>query len=108
MAEAGKKSYEMGGAPFDVNKEIQGKLLKAGFTNIKVDKFKGPFGPWPKDAHYKAIGQVGWHVGMSGFEAYGMAAFTRILGWERERAKKLIDDCLAAVGRRNVHLIYTQ
>lgn len=86
-------------------------MLDAGFVNLTSRKDRSPLGPWAKDPHMKEVGQIVMHIGMTGFEAYGMAMFTRVLKWETEKAKKLVDDCVALLkgnGGKKIHTIYPQ
>jgi hypothetical protein len=41
---------------------------------------------------------------VEGFHAYGLAAFTRILGMKDEAANKVCDDAYRAVRNKNYHL----
>jgi hypothetical protein len=80
-------------------------------------------GPWPKDTRLKNIGALvllncqtgglnpaslsadwklmGWS---EGFHAYGMAAFTRILGMDKEEADMICGNAYKAVRNKNYHL----
>ncbi|RPA72311.1 S-adenosyl-L-methionine-dependent methyltransferase [Ascobolus immersus RN42] len=107
LAEAGTKS----GVPLDLIPQYGDFLAAAGFTNITKQVGKSPVGGWAKDPYYKEVGLIVHHIGMTGFEAYGMAMFTRVLGWETKKAKALIDECVALlenVGKKKVHMIYPQ
>ncbi|KAI5811877.1 S-adenosyl-L-methionine-dependent methyltransferase [Pyronema omphalodes] len=82
------------------------KLLlgKAGFEDIHVLEAKEPLGPWPKDPRQKRIGAMALLNCETGLESYGMAAFTRILGMEVERAQSICNAGVAAIRNKNYHM----
>ena len=51
---------------------------------------KLPLGTWPADKKQKDIGAFSLLTTEHGFESFGMAFFTRILGMEVPEAKELI------------------
>jgi hypothetical protein len=55
------------------------------FEDIYTRKAKEPVGPWPKDQRLKRVGAVSLLNAETGFESYGMALFTRILGMDHKR-----------------------
>lgn len=67
---------------------------------------KAPVGSWARDNAQKEIGLVFQAVMQTGVEAYGLAAFTRILGWDEEKAKALIDGAVDEFNNKKIHKIY--
>lgn len=65
---------------------------------------KERFGPWPKDPRLKSIGAMNLLNGETGFESYGMAAFTRILGMSADEARGICQRGLAACQNKNYHV----
>jgi hypothetical protein len=61
-------------------------LEKPGVEDVTALKAIESIGPWPKDPRLKKIGTMQLlHIDTI-FESYGMAAFTRILGMDVEKA----------------------
>ncbi|KAF8248379.1 S-adenosyl-L-methionine-dependent methyltransferase [Wilcoxina mikolae CBS 423.85] len=83
---------------------LKGYLEGAGFVDIKTKSVKQPWGPWPKDTHLKYVGAMILVASESGAGAYGMAAFTRILGMSTEEAERVCDEALKAVKNKNNHM----
>jgi hypothetical protein len=84
--------------------ESMKKLLeKAGFEDVHALEAKEPVGPWPKDARQKRIGAMSLLNCETGLESYGMAAFTRVLGMEAEKALAICEAGLAAARNKNYH-----
>jgi len=90
--------------PAIVKGALADRLSAAGFEDIQQLNSKLPFGPWPKERRLKEVGCMALLGAESGFTAYGMAAFTRILGLSEEEASKTCRDGLAAVMNKNYHL----
>ncbi|KAI5809441.1 S-adenosyl-L-methionine-dependent methyltransferase [Pyronema omphalodes] len=79
-------------------------LEEAGFEDVHAMEAKEPFGPWPKDPRQKRIGAMSLLNCETGIESYGMAAFTRVLGMDVEKARAICDAGLAAVRNKNYHM----
>lgn len=92
------------GRPATTDVLITSRLQRAGFVDIHPRIFKQPLGPWPKAKHLKQAGLMELLQCETGFHAYGMAAFTRILGMPEETADKLCRDGYRAVLNKNVHM----
>ncbi|KAI5808401.1 S-adenosyl-L-methionine-dependent methyltransferase [Pyronema omphalodes] len=78
-------------------------LEKAGFEDIHASEVKEPMGPWPKDPRQKRIGAMSLLNCETGIESYGLAAFTRVLGMEVDKARAVCKAALAAVRNKNYH-----
>ncbi|KAF8245687.1 S-adenosyl-L-methionine-dependent methyltransferase, partial [Wilcoxina mikolae CBS 423.85] len=91
------------GRPFPTGATLKGYLEKAGFVDVKLQDFKMPLGPWAKDQHMKRVGAMTLLMDETGFEAYGMAAFTRILGMSKEAATEVFTNGLKGIKNKNHH-----
>ncbi|KAF8446672.1 S-adenosyl-L-methionine-dependent methyltransferase [Kalaharituber pfeilii] len=66
------------------------KLTEAsGFRKVASETYKQPSGPWPKDKKLNNIGLMTLLASDTGYHAYGMAVFTRILHMGKEEADEL-------------------
>ncbi|RPA82441.1 S-adenosyl-L-methionine-dependent methyltransferase [Ascobolus immersus RN42] len=101
LAEAGEKV----GCPMNVASRLDTYMTEVGFRNIKKYLYKQPFGAWPKDPHYKELGRISNVVISTSVEAYGLAALTRVLGWDIQKARELIDGAMADVLNPKMHQI---
>lgn len=83
---------------------LKNLLNSAGFEDVKVFQVKEPAGPWPKDPRLKKAGAMGILNGETGFESYGMALFTRILGMDVDEARKICTNALRDARNKNYHV----
>lgn len=84
-----------------------GSFIKsAGFADVAEYRIKCPVGVWPKSKEQKTVGAVCQEIMQTGVEAYGLAAMTRILGWEAEKAKVFCEEAVREFNNRRVHKIY--
>jgi hypothetical protein len=79
-------------------------LEDAGFVDVTVKTYKQPVAPWPKDKRLKNIGAMALLNCQTAFTAYGMAAFTRILGMTKGKAERLCEGALEAIRDRKNHI----
>ncbi|KAI5842829.1 S-adenosyl-L-methionine-dependent methyltransferase [Tricharina praecox] len=80
------------------------QLRRAGFKDVHVTKVKQPWAPWPKDKRLKQLGAIALLQGETGYRAYGLAAFTRVLEMETAAAEKICDDASAAHHNPRYHV----
>jgi hypothetical protein len=52
------RALEMIGRPQPEQNMMKARLVAAGFVDVKVLRFKQPFGAWPKDKRIKTIGSM--------------------------------------------------
>ncbi|KAI8151296.1 Secondary metabolism regulator LAE1 [Colletotrichum sp. SAR 10_70] len=79
-------------------------MMKAvGFVDLYVKKFKWPTNTWPRDSHYKEIGEWANVNYLTGIEAWTMAPFTRALGWKKEEVQILLIDVRKEFNDRSIH-----
>ncbi|CCX06893.1 Similar to mRNA 3' acc. no. Q4IPA4 [Pyronema omphalodes CBS 100304] len=102
--ETTKKAMEKIGRPPQDTENMKRKLEEAGFIDVKVMRAKQPIGPWPKDKGLKRTGAMVLLACDTGFHAYGMAAFTRILGMSTEEADRVCREAVAACRNKNYHI----
>ncbi|KAI5811846.1 S-adenosyl-L-methionine-dependent methyltransferase [Pyronema omphalodes] len=95
------------GRPAQTLESMRIVLEKAGFEDVQALEAKEPLGPWPKDPRQKKIGAMSLLNCETGFESYAMAAFTRVLGMEVDKAHAICDAARTAVRNKNYH-IYTK
>ncbi|RPA80916.1 S-adenosyl-L-methionine-dependent methyltransferase, partial [Ascobolus immersus RN42] len=94
------------GQPMDAAPAVKGYVVEAGFKDVKEQIHKAPLGTWPKQPAEKQIGAVFQEISATGWEAYGLAALTRVLGWEGAKAKEFLDRVTAEATNRKIHKIY--
>jgi hypothetical protein len=94
------------GQRMDVAPEMKDFIAAAGFEHVDEHRAKLPVGSWPKDEALKKIGLVAQEIVQTGVEAYGLAAFTRILGWDQKKAKDFCEKVRADFNNRKIHKIY--
>lgn len=94
---------KMGRPPPDL-KFMKELLEKEGFEDVVALQVKEPVGPWPKDPRLKALGAMVLLNTETAFESYGMAAFTRILGMDVEKAREICEAGKLAARNKNYHI----
>jgi len=99
----GCKALAMIGRGEAVGDTLRQRLETAGFVDIKVMQFKQPLGPWPKDKILKQVGTMTLLNAETAFHAYCLAAFTRILGMDKDEADRICSEGYKAVKNKNLH-----
>jgi hypothetical protein len=79
-------------------------VREAGFIDVKVKKYKSPWGPWARDRKLREIGKFMLLNCETAFEAYGLALLTRYAGMSSKEAKKLCDGAKRDAFNRNIHV----
>lgn len=83
--------------------DMKRHLEVAGFVDVVINDYKQPFGPWAKDNKMKRIGAMMLMNAVTGWHAYGMAVFMRILGLPVKEAEKICDDAVKGSRNKNSH-----
>lgn len=99
-----ERALEMVGRPQHTADTLRRNLESAGFVDIHVKSVKQPFGPWASDRRLKHVGAMVLLMAETGFEAYAMAPFTRVLGMSQEEAAKVILNSVISVKNKNTHM----
>lgn len=99
LADAGRKV----GRRMDIASELSTIMKKAGFVDIHIEIQKSPYGPWAKDARHREIGKFLLAIAETGFEAYSLALFTRVLGLSVEDAKERFEAAKRDMRDRRIH-----
>ena len=79
-------------------------VTATGFTNVTEELYKAPLSPWPADRRYKELGRWMNVQMMDSLEAYSLALFTRVLKWEPERLRALLDGVRADLRNLDYHM----
>lgn len=98
---------KMGRPPPDLD-FLQNLLKSAGFEDVQALKAKEPVGPWPQDPRLKRAGAMVLLHSETFFDSYGMAAFTRVLGMDAEKAEDICTRAAQAARNKNYHMYGVQ
>jgi hypothetical protein len=93
----------------DISTSLGQLARDAGFVEVTTHIKKLPWAPWPSDPRMKELGY--WallSLSNSGFEAFGMALFTRFHGMSAAEAKQVCDDAWKDVWNKHIHVYHTQ
>lgn len=99
-----REALEKMGRPHPTHEFLKNQLENAGFEDVQMLTAKEPFGPWPKDPRMKRVGAMSLLNGSTGFESYGMAAFTRVLGMDAAEARGICERALQDARNKNYHV----
>ncbi|PUU78206.1 S-adenosyl-L-methionine-dependent methyltransferase [Tuber borchii] len=91
------------GQEFKVAASLDSFILDAGFDKMSHEEMKISIGTWPADKKQKDMGAVMLLAIEHGFESFGMAFFTRILGMEVPEAKELIAGAKKESRSKKIH-----
>ncbi|KAL1645819.1 hypothetical protein SLS58_003703 [Diplodia intermedia] len=79
-------------------------MQDAGFVRVEARLCKLPVGAWARDPVLKQIGAFNFVQTYEGLEAFVLAVFTRVLGWEAEEVQVFVAKCRQDMKRRDVHM----
>jgi hypothetical protein len=79
LKEAGEKT----GRSFGVARNLKKWMEECGLVGVTELVPKVPCGVWPRDQKQKEIGRFMQQNMLDGSSSFGMAHFTRVLGWSR-------------------------
>jgi len=91
------------GIPQPSGEDLKNYLEKAGFVDVQLRTFKHPFGTWPKDEKMKILGRYNLLQAQAGFQAYGVALFTRADKMSTEEANALSEECVKEMFDKKKH-----
>ncbi|KAI3556241.1 UMTA [Colletotrichum abscissum] len=82
-----REAAEKFGRRFAPIPEMREAMVDVGFENVVQQDFKWPSNPWPKDDHYKRIGEWNFHNFVDAAEAMALAPLTRVHNWTKEEVQ---------------------
>lgn len=83
--------------------DMKDMMIEAGFEDVTLKEMKWPSNPWPKDPHYKKIGEWNYHNFYEAAEALAMAPLTRGHGWTAEEVQVFLVDVRKNFRDPNIH-----
>ncbi|KAF3806833.1 putative methyltransferase tdiE [Colletotrichum gloeosporioides] len=86
--------------------DIKEVLIRAGYVDVRVLKFKWPTNMWPKDARYKEIAKWSQENILAGWEPLCLATITRAHGWTKEEVLVGTMHCRNEFNDRSIHAYY--
>ncbi|OJD33461.1 methyltransferase type 11 [Diplodia corticola] len=84
---------------------LAGWMRDAGFVGVRERLCKLPVGAWARDPVLKRVGAWNWVQTFEGLEAFVLAVFTRVLGWEADEVRVFVAKCREDMRRKDVHMI---
>ncbi|KAK1545410.1 UMTA [Colletotrichum paranaense] len=82
-----REAAEKFGRRFAPIPEMRELMIDVGFENVAQQNFKWPSNAWPKDEHYKRIGEWNFHNFVDAAEAMALAPLTRVHNWTKEEVQ---------------------
>ncbi|KAL7269430.1 ATPase [Rhizina undulata] len=79
------------------------RLTDVGYAEVSERVFKFPVGRWPKEKEAKTLGTCWRQHCLDGAEGISLAAFTRILGWEKEKVPEFLAGVYSDVKNPKYH-----
>lgn len=79
-------------------------LAKAGFVDVKVERFAWPVNRWPKDEKEKEKGMWNLQNFLEGVQGFSMAIFTKGLGWDSTQVEVYLAECRKEFADRRKHV----
>ncbi|KAJ9191445.1 hypothetical protein DTO166G4_7755 [Paecilomyces variotii] len=98
-----REQSEKAGRSMDVVDNLGPWMKSLGFENVKVEIYKVPWGPWPKDARLKEIGKFQLCNMMEAVSAYGLALLTRGAGYTQEEAEIFLALVRREITNKSLH-----
>lgn len=78
--------------------------MNAGFQNVTEELYKAPLSTWPADRRYRELGRYMNANMMDSLEAYSLALFTRVLGWDPGKVQELLARVKLDLRNLNYHM----
>ena len=98
-----QEASEKFGRPYQDIPALADVMTEIGFVDVKIEKFRWPTNPWPKEKRYYELGAWCYENFSSGLEAITLAALTRGHGWAVEDVAVFLTDVRRAMGDRKIH-----
>jgi hypothetical protein len=98
-----KSLIKMGCSPPDMD-FMKNLLVKRGIEDIQTITAKEPIGPWARELRLKKVGVMVLLHTESLFESYDMAAFSRILDMDVDKARGICERARQASRNKNYHM----
>ncbi|OAP64727.1 hypothetical protein AYL99_00699 [Fonsecaea erecta] len=95
------------GRIMNISPQIKGLVDRAGFQDVVHEVHKVPLSPWPEDPHQRELGENMNEIMTEAMQAYSLALFTRVLGWEPAEVEVLLAGARKDLNNPNYHL-YTR
>ncbi|PUU81839.1 S-adenosyl-L-methionine-dependent methyltransferase [Tuber borchii] len=97
------QAADKSGQEFKVAASLDKFILDAGFDKVNHEEMKISLGTWAADKKQKDMGAFTLLAVEHGYESFGMAFFTRILGMEVLEAKELIAGAKKESRSKKIH-----
>ncbi|KAK3335157.1 sam dependent methyltransferase [Cercophora scortea] len=78
-------------------------LREAGFTDIKISKFRFPIGPWMDEKRMKLVGEKYLQCLRWGMVGLSKVVLIKGLGWKEERVVEACEEVVADLGKGKVY-----
>ncbi|KAI9770919.1 MAG: hypothetical protein M1840_002623 [Geoglossum simile] len=91
------------GKPLRIANKLKRWFKEAGFLDVHEEVFKIPVNPWPRDPHYKIIGEISEQNLLNGIQGFTLAVFHHALGWSRDEIEAYLVNVRRAIQDRNTH-----
>ncbi|OHE97400.1 hypothetical protein CORC01_07305 [Colletotrichum orchidophilum] len=98
---------EIFGRPFADTRRLKQFMEEVGFEDVQMKRFKWPTNSWPKDRHYKELGEWNLENISPAWEGFLMAPLTRAHGWTREEAIVHIMEARRDIADRSIHAYFS-
>ncbi|KAI8314930.1 Secondary metabolism regulator LAE1 [Colletotrichum sp. SAR11_59] len=86
---------------------MEDMMKQVGFQDVALQRFKWPSNPWPKDPHYKKIGEWNYHNFVAAAEALAMGPLTRAHGYTKEEVDVFLIDVRKNMRDPKIHSYLT-
>ncbi|KAI8242428.1 Secondary metabolism regulator LAE1 [Colletotrichum sp. SAR 10_96] len=86
---------------------MEDMMKEVGFQDVALQRFKWPSNPWPKDPHYKKIGEWNYHNFVAAAEALAMGPLTRAHGYRKEDVDVFLIDVRKNMRDPRIHSYLT-
>ncbi|PYH88632.1 S-adenosyl-L-methionine-dependent methyltransferase, partial [Aspergillus ellipticus CBS 707.79] len=100
-----RQACEAMNRPVTMGDKLPDYAADVGFTNIVHRTFPLPLGAWPKDPTMKEVGALKMLQLLDGLEAFSVATFTQLLGWQPEEVEVFLAKVRQDAMRKGVHMM---